>query len=582
MLRSSGTFWTCLSCTLTNCRDDKACIVCGASNTANTGVDSRVSAAAKSCGSGFNPNCKLCTFVNTRNDSTCQMCQMTLDKVVTEKSTDYDDDVCVVMETSDSATSRKPKTKKDHNSGSDTDSSDTGSEASTACCYDVAAEHFYEFADTEQDGTISAVTYRCKVHGKTFRTRPMMTAYIVKTFKEKLLDMAAEQNRFSRKKAVVKEVRLREPANTDNQSIRAGEKQSNFISVMTDEEIALQMAMEDYEDLVEENDRSNYGADKHSSSSSSSSSSSNRNRHEGRIKHSSSSNLHRQKSASGHPLSAHHSDQTQLRGVMNSDYGPSTKKKKKKRSSFDSDTDSDDEVIDQVEMIEEACSSASKDTQMVLSRQLRLQKLLSRIDRIVLRLSTQMEVVSRQNKSGHDDDIVDARKACASSLSGSDSVLEAIPKGIQLQGLSSTDVLKNSLHTHAHAQAPTPIPIPAAAAVSEGNSVLMGSLRGYQTKGVEWLSSLHASGLNGILADEMGLGTLQSVQYGTVWYVTALYSTVWYVTALCCKVLYVRLFLLQMRNNCSKMREKERHVINYLNLYCTVVYNTVCLFCTYV
>ena len=523
MLRSSGTFWTCLSCTLTNCRDDKACIVCGASNTANTGVNSRVSAAAKSCSSGFNPNCKLCTFVNTRNDSTCQMCQMTLDRVETEKSTDYDDDVCVVLETSDSATSRKPKTMNDHKSGSDTDSSDTGSEASIACCYDVAAEHFYEFADTEQDGTTSAVTYRCKVHGKTFRTRPMMTAYIVKTFKEKLLDMAAEQNKFSRKKAIVKEVRSREPANINNQSIRALEMQSNFVSVMTDEEIALQMAMEDYEDLVEENNSSGYGGNKHPSSSSSSSSS-NRNRHEGCMKHSSSSSLYRQKSAVSHSSSAYHSEQTQLRGVMNSEHGPSTKKKKKKKTSFDSDTDSDDEVIDQVEMIEEACSTASRDDQMVLSRQLRLQKLLSRIDRIVVRLSTQMEVVSRQNKSGHDDDIVDARRPCAMSLSGSDSVLEAISKGIQFQGLSSTDVPKKSLHTHA----PIPAaPTPTAAAVSDGNSVLMGSLRGYQTKGVEWLSSLHASGLNGILADEMGLGTLQhcTVRYGTLQHCTAWYGT---------------------------------------------------------
>ena len=485
-------------------------------------MDSRVSAAAKSTSSGFNPHCKLCTFVNTRNDSTCQMCQMTLDRVVTEKSADYDDDVCVVLETSDSVTSRKPRAIKDHKSGSDTDSSDTGSEASTACCYDVAAEHFYEFADTEQDGTTSAVTYKCKVHGKTFRTRPMMTAYIVKTFKEKLLDMAAEQNKFCRKKAVVKEALVREPANTNNHSIRAGEKQSNFISVMTDEEIALQMAMEDYEDLVEENDRSDYGGNKHSSSSSSSSSSCNRNHYQGRIKHSSSSNLHRQKSAVCYLSSAYHSDQTQPRGVMNSEYGPSTKKKKNKKSSFDIDTDSDDGVIDQVETIEGACSTAPKDNLMVLSRQLRLQKLLSRIDRIVLRLNTQMEVVSRHNKSGHDDDIVEARRACATSLSGSDSVLEAIPKGIQLQELSSTDVLKNSLHTHAHAAAPTPA---AAAAVFEGNSVLMGSLRGYQTKGVEWLSSLHASGLNGILADEMGLGT--SALYGTVRNSTVRHGTVY-------------------------------------------------------
>jgi hypothetical protein len=33
-----------------------------------------------------------------------------------------------------------------------------------------------------------------------------------------------------------------------------------------------------------------------------------------------------------------------------------------------------------------------------------------------------------------------------------------------------------------------------------------GSLKGYQLKGLQWLSSLYDQGLNGILADEMGLG----------------------------------------------------------------------------
>jgi ATP-dependent DNA helicase len=36
-------------------------------------------------------------------------------------------------------------------------------------------------------------------------------------------------------------------------------------------------------------------------------------------------------------------------------------------------------------------------------------------------------------------------------------------------------------------------------------------LRPYQISGVEWLCSLHQSGLNGILADEMGLGKLPYV-----------------------------------------------------------------------
>ncbi|WIA08331.1 hypothetical protein OEZ85_007772 [Tetradesmus obliquus] len=41
-----------------------------------------------------------------------------------------------------------------------------------------------------------------------------------------------------------------------------------------------------------------------------------------------------------------------------------------------------------------------------------------------------------------------------------------------------------------------------------------GSLKGYQLKGVQWLSSLYDQGLNGILADEMGLGkTVQALAF---------------------------------------------------------------------
>lgn len=39
-----------------------------------------------------------------------------------------------------------------------------------------------------------------------------------------------------------------------------------------------------------------------------------------------------------------------------------------------------------------------------------------------------------------------------------------------------------------------------------------GTLKGYQLKGLQWLSSLYDQGLNGILADEMGLGKTVQVR----------------------------------------------------------------------
>lgn len=40
----------------------------------------------------------------------------------------------------------------------------------------------------------------------------------------------------------------------------------------------------------------------------------------------------------------------------------------------------------------------------------------------------------------------------------------------------------------------------------EGQSLLQGSLRDYQVKGIRWLISLYRNGISGILADQMGLG----------------------------------------------------------------------------
>lgn len=45
---------------------------------------------------------------------------------------------------------------------------------------------------------------------------------------------------------------------------------------------------------------------------------------------------------------------------------------------------------------------------------------------------------------------------------------------------------------------------------------IRGTLKGYQLKGLQWLSSLYDQGLNGILADEMGLGKTVQVCVGCV------------------------------------------------------------------
>jgi SNF2 family DNA or RNA helicase len=107
------------------------------------------------------------------------------------------------------------------------------------------------------------------------------------------------------------------------------------------------------------------------------------------------------------------------------------------------------------------------------AKNVRLQKLLSRTDKLVNNVNTVMRLMCQRNyDTSHNE-------------------------------TSSSNKSNIDMNSVLFAKALVPLD-----SVHSSSPHLNIKLRDYQIGGVEWLISLYATSLNGILADEMGLGTL--------------------------------------------------------------------------
>ena len=148
-------------------------------------------------------------------------------------------------------------------------------------------------------------------------------------------------------------------------------------------------------------------------------------------------------------------------------------------------------------------------------RQLRLQKLLLRTDKIVSKLNTMMSSVSNQNKNSSQilsktEDIT-LLPIKSDTISKTDICSKDIVDLVQDSNLVENSTIQKIKITETTQQQHQNQTIPSVQPVCPQSfrqpaMLKNGKLRSYQLGGVEWLSSLHVSGLNGILADEMGLG----------------------------------------------------------------------------
>lgn len=537
MLRSEGTYWTCNECTLTNSKDAKICIVCGASSVvfhASEMRDLKVKGVKRH---SYEMKCEVCTFLNSGNVSSCQMCDSVLDTV---ELVELKGPVCDNLA---SSTIAKADTRHAVNRCGneetgiiycdDSDSDSLGSDISSSYYYDAAEDLFSEFVTTKFSSKNSAPVFECRNDQKTCSTKPIMTAYLVKTYKVKLKSRALELYRIKRAGQA-----NNKRTNGNNSGYNGHSSTSKYDSshvldlgstsasaVLTDEEIALQMALSEYEEEVAHSSSSNrnsstgpgfkpragslypkpcWSGETSSNSytlSSSSSSSSSSNGYQkqrdirGNQSHSESSSIGKHKKRKQHEgiLDSLHS----MKSVSNR-----LVKKKKTKNGFDTDTDtdsaSDNEILERSEgdHIAKPGLAVSEGVEAATYKQLRLQSLLSRTDKIVAKLSILMSAASRQNEGEDNGEKVSKRE---------DNNDTAITTSIPLEqsetsaAALSSDPLVNEVEVVGGVVA-------GSGSTAQPALLLNGVLRGYQMGGVEWLLCLHSSGLNGILADEMGLG----------------------------------------------------------------------------
>lgn len=453
---------------------------------------------------------------------------------------------------------------------------------SSSCYYDAAAELFSDFAETVNADNGTA-TFRCISDGKICRTRSMMTAYLVKMHKDKLTQKALELNNKRRKKNNTEKRKTTKDKNSavdithtiaseglSNHSLereRSSGKRSDFdvrnssstSFVLTDEEIALRMALDDYEEEYQSrkmarksgaiscssstysgeqnqfnnsydnyhlNNNNKYADNNHNYNNSSNSCESQHLQGNVRNKSVYSSSMQRKENKSSTLDSLHSIEITNPKTLK--------QQKKKRKNGFDTDSDSDSHVLEKKgniptrsENVPEECSEEFEEASR---KELRLQKLLARTDKIVSKLNVLMRDVLRATET--------EGNKCSGDSVGADEVSGSGGYVDVNEGEKEREKEREKGECEGKGKDPTELQtkIDATHLKSDGskdepcnnnndrnnnsnnnNSVCQNTsifqpqmmrhpLRSYQMRGVEWLLSLHASGLNGILADEMGLG----------------------------------------------------------------------------
>lgn len=197
MLRSDGSFWTCLTCTLLNSWDSKACIVCDTTYLSQSAEDPP--REKQPCSSPAGLECPVCTFVNDNGSYCCQMCTSDLDGGEEVAIDAANSSAQSFSESTQKKSQRSSQYRQSHNdsesdaaSGSDESG---GSNIPSSCYYDAADKLFSQLIETIGSNGVSnenILSFRCKSDGRICRTKGIMTAYLVKQHRESLHEKAVE------------------------------------------------------------------------------------------------------------------------------------------------------------------------------------------------------------------------------------------------------------------------------------------------------------------------------------------------------------------------------------------------------
>ena len=332
--------------------------------------------------------------------------------------------------------------------------------------FDLAKSLFEVFVEVDVKDSSSPMSmtsmasakqkFRCRLDGKVLHSKDIMIAYLVKNHATSLSDLACGDL----------------DRNFINSNSNSNSNSSNSIPDDSDAALALQIALDDYDNHVAKKPRS---------------SSQLKSRGDSLHAVNSTINSH-QVFKSREPLKF---DKSNLQ--KQNKFEKSTKRKgmavqllqsHSHSSSSDDDDDDDDERADR------ACSTSAKialviekETRIDLeAKNVRLEKLLRRTDKLVENVNKVMRMMLEKHRQTQEPVSKEGNTDTGNNSTSCqiEESLSFLPRNISVENTRTDRVVDHRR--------------------------LKLSLRDYQLGGVEWLTSLYATALNGILADEMGLG----------------------------------------------------------------------------
>ena len=207
--------WNCPCCTLVNAVSKLQCKACGYQLQAS--YSDSENDLNKSVVNSFNTGqilCHKCTFSNSKNSKLCKICGASFTKN-TPKT------VTITIDESD----------------------DSSSSESTDNYYKIAESVVVDCViETPLNESLKGCSYQCIFDGRSFRTKAMMTAYLVKNCKTQLIAISNE-HKYLAEENIVPRNQLASKGSPEvcNRESKRG---------VTDEEIALQLALNEYDEMV--------------------------------------------------------------------------------------------------------------------------------------------------------------------------------------------------------------------------------------------------------------------------------------------------------------------------------------------
>ena len=360
---------------------------------------------------------------------------------------------------------------------------------------DYEERMIFEYVTKNIDEFIETITvgndtrFKCKFDGRVCGTKSIMCAYISRCHRDSI--------------------------------VKSLKRQSKLKGKRSDEELAWELAISDYQGATKPSLQSSVSSSSSTTSVSSPRASPTRNSRTSTPHYPTRSNVNRSTTTtSSSSSSTNHNGSTSKRNEISSQIPKVIPKKKEYTPQspsvyFRKRYDNIESRHTTLTPSRNTNSMKNKHELTYDDKETRLKKLLAKSDKIVERLSHLIKPPVDQTKSETTLETKTEADVKTTVSTNNDDENEEKKIDISTSSLPSTipSSSSSSSTTTTSTTAKTPFDSTKNSTMSQYPHLTGCTLRGYQVSGVEWLCTLHESGMNGILADEMGLGNLYIIQF---------------------------------------------------------------------